>query len=210
MPGMAANPSIFEYIDLPDERFETHLLEWFLPLPSESLDGYAERMCEHIVHDNSVLIGVSFGGILVQHMNKYLNLRKLLIISSVKCRAELPRRMRVMRSTKAYKLIPTQLIGNVDLLTKYAFGKTVTRRIELYRKYLSMNQKSYLDWAIREMVHWNQMQPPSGLIHIHGEKDAVFPIRNISDCVVVKGGTHVMILNKYKWFNINLPKLILN
>jgi hypothetical protein len=24
-------------------------------------------------------------------------------------------------------------------------------------------------------------------------------------CIVVKGGTHIMILNKYRWLNANLP-----
>ena len=28
------------------------------------------------------------------------------------------------------------------------------------------------------------------------------------NCIVIKGGTHIMIINKYKWFNENLPKLI--
>ena len=45
------------------------------------------------------------------------------------------------------------------------------------------------------------------LIHIHGNKDIIFPIENINDCIVVEGGTHIMILNKYKWLNENLPKL---
>jgi hypothetical protein len=27
--------------------------------------------------------------------------------------------------------------------------------------------------------------------------------------MVLKGGTHVMIVSKFKWFNENLPKLIL-
>jgi hypothetical protein len=26
---------------------------------------------------------------------------------------------------------------------------------------------------------------------------------------VVEGGTHIMILNKYRWFNTNLPDIIL-
>ena len=63
MPGMAANPSIFEYIDLPKEQFEIHWLEWVIPLNKESLSDYAKRMALNVVHENSVLIGVSFGGI---------------------------------------------------------------------------------------------------------------------------------------------------
>ena len=209
MPGMAANPSIFEYIKLPEDQFEIHLLEWILPIPNESLSSYALRMCNFITHENSVLVGVSFGGILVQEMSAYLKLRKLIIISSVKSKMELPTRMIIARRTRAYKLLPTQLAGSIDALGKYAFGSVVTKRIELYKKYLSVSDKSYLDWAIKQIICWDRDEPDPNVIHIHGEKDPVFPIANIVDPIVVKGGTHIMIINKYKWFNENLPKLIL-
>ena len=60
MPGMAANPSIFEHIKLPEERFEIHLLEWVIPEPSESIKSYAKRMLLYINHDSCILIGISF------------------------------------------------------------------------------------------------------------------------------------------------------
>ena len=210
MPGMAANPTIFEYIKLPQDRFKIHWLEWIIPNPNESIANYAERLAHKVEHDNSVLIGVSFGGIMVQEMSKFIKLKKIFIVSSVKCSSELPKRMKIAKKTKAYKLIPTQLLSNVEALAKYAFGETVTKRVELYKKYLSVNDKGYLDWAIKQMVCWKQDIPLPNVIHIHGEKDGVFPIYNIKGCIKIKGGTHIMIINKYKWFNENLPKLILS
>ena len=210
MPGMAANPSIFENIRLSSEQFEIHWLEWMIPFPKETLQEYAKRMSEKVVHDDAVLLGVSFGGILVQEMSAFLNLRKLIIASSVKTKYELPRRMKIARITGMYKLAPTRLAQNVDALAKYTFGKTVKRRVELYKKYLSVNDKSYLDWALEQVVCWEREIPDDEVIHIHGEKDMVFPIRYIDNCITVKNGTHIMIINKYKWFNENLPKLILS
>ena len=69
---------------------------------------------------------------------------------------ELPKKMILAKSTKAYKLLPTSLIGNIDLFTKYAFGTNVKKRLELYKKYLSVNDSKYLSWAIEQMVSWNQ------------------------------------------------------
>jgi hypothetical protein len=66
------------------DTFEIYLLEWEIPLDNESLTHYAKRISEKIKHENPVLIGVSFGGILVQEMSKHLNAHKVLIISSVK------------------------------------------------------------------------------------------------------------------------------
>ena len=209
MPGMAANPTIFEYIKLPEDQFEIHWLEWMIPVKNESLESYAKRMIANIKHENIVLLGVSFGGILVQEMSKYMSLRKLFVVSSVKSKHELPKRMKVMKFTKAYKLLPTQLVGNIDFLAKYAFGETISKRIELYKKYLSVSDKQYLDWAIENVIEWDQDQPNPDAIYIHGDKDIVFPHSCTEDSIVLKGGTHIMVINKYKWFNENLPKLIL-
>jgi len=209
MPGLAASPTIFEYINLPPETFEVHLLEWVLPNGNESLKSYAKRMSEKVIHDDAVLIGVSFGGVLVQEMKQFLNPRKVIIISSVRCNLELPNRMKIAKSTKAYKLLPTGLMQDVELLTKYAFGDMLKKKLKLYEKYLHMRNKSYLDWAIEQMICWKRIKIDPEIIHIHGDADEVFPAKNIKQFINVKGGTHSMILNKYKWFNTNLPKIIL-
>ena len=208
MPGMAANPSIFEHIKLPEDRYKIHWLEWQIPEKDETLEDYAKRMCDFIEFDNSVLLGVSFGGMLVQEMSKFLNLKRLFVVSSVKSHHELPKRLKLLKYTKAYKILPTRLVGNIDLLAKYALGETIKKRVDLYKKYLSVNDTVYLDWAIKQVVCWEQEEPNPDAIYIHGDKDMVFPHSCTGNCIIIKGGTHIMIINKYKWFNENLPKLI--
>ncbi|MEW4924751.1 alpha/beta hydrolase [Algibacter sp. 2305UL17-15] len=209
MPGMAASPLIFEHIKLPKNQFKIHLLEWFVPVKNESLSDYAQRMAKHIKHENIVLLGVSFGGVLVQEMCKYVSVKKLIIVSSVKSVSELPKRMHIAKTTKVYKLLPTRLASSVDLFAKYAYSNKIKKRLNLYKMYLSVSDSKYLDWAIEQMLHWGQQKCTSEIIHIHGDKDAVFPIKNISNCITVKNGTHAMIIYKYKWFNDNLPRIIL-
>lgn len=208
MPGLAASSSIFERISLPDS-FEKILLEWEIPLGNESLKDYAKRISLKIDKENPVLVGVSFGGILVQEISKYIDVRKVIIISSVKSNLEFPLRMKIAKTTKAYKLIPTKLILNVENLAKFSFGDRVNQRLKLYEKFLSVRDKKYLDWAIEQIVLWDRITVDPKVIHINGDMDDVFPIKHIKDCIVVKGGTHIMILNKFKWLNENLPKLIL-
>ena len=209
MPGMAANPSIFKSIVLPEETFEQHWLDWFLPTESMSLKQYAQKMNERIHHKNIVLIGVSFGGMLVQEMAKYIEVKKTIIISSVKKTVEMPKRMRFAKHTKIHKLLPTSLVNNIDLLAKYAFGETATKRLALYKEYLSIRDPKYIDWSIDKIVNWSQVDIPENLVHIHGEKDPVFPISRIKDCITVKNGTHTMIIHRAKWFNEHLPAIIL-
>ncbi len=209
MPGMAANPCIFENIKLPENQFQMHWLEWVIPHKKESLSDYAKRMVLKIKHEHVVLLGVSFGGVLVQEMSKHVTLRKLIIVSSVKTKYEMPNRMKVVRLTKAYKVLPTGLASNIDMLAKYAFGNAIKKRVAIYKRYLSVSDKRYLDWAITHMVCWDQEEPIAGCVHIHGDYDRVFPYKNIIDCIKVKGGTHIMVINKFRWFNENLPQIIM-
>jgi len=197
VPGLAASTEIFEYLELPPERFEIHYLDWLIPeSQNESISNYAKRMCNRISHPDPVLIGVSFGGIMVQEMSKIIKNKKTVIISSVKSKNELPKRFRVAKATKAYKLFPTKAVTNLEKFAHYAFGDSIKKRVNLYRKYLSMRDKNYLPWAIYNVLHWQQEEPLPNIIHIHGNKDGVFPIKHIKDSIVIEGGTHVMILNK--------------
>lgn len=209
MPGLAASAAIFERIVLPADIFETVLLEWEIPLEKETLPEYAKRIAQKIQHPNPVLIGVSFGGILVQEMTRFIEARKVIIISSVKTNVEFPRRMKVAKTTKAYKLIPTNLVANVESLSKFSFGYKIDQRLKLYEKFLRVRDKRYLDWAVEQVILWERTIADEKVVHIHGDDDDVFPIKHIQNCIVVKGGTHAMILVKYKWLNENLPKIIL-
>jgi len=209
MPGMAANPSIFKDIKLPEEKFSSHYLEWFVPKKGMSISEYAKEMCGKITHKNVVLIGVSFGGIIIQEMAKHIQVKKLIVISSVTASKQLPKRMLFAKYTKAHKLLPTGLVNNIELLVKYAFGEIVIKRLDMYEQYLSVRDKYYIDWAIDQIVNWEQEECVFNHVHIHGDKDAVFPIENINNCVKVRKGTHIMIINRFKWFNEYLPAIIL-
>lgn len=210
VPGLAANISIFENIKLSEEFYSVHFLEWMIPDAQETLQDYAKRLCEKIKHDNITLIGVSFGGVVVQEMAKHIYVKRLIIISSVKSKHELPKRMKMARKTGIYKLLPTSLVNYVHKLEDLPVGNMVKKRARLYRTYLSVKDKRYLDWAIKQMVCWDQEEPLNEIIQINGDQDIVFPIEHIENPIVLPGGTHAMIINKYKWLNKNLPKLIEN
>ncbi len=206
---MAANPSIFDGIKLPEDRFELHALKWFVPDKGMDFTAYAKKMISFIKHKKPVLLGVSFGGFLVQEMSNHMDTLKVIAVSCVKTSSELPKRMLFAKYTKVHKLLPTGLVNNVELLAKYAFGERATHRLELYERYLSVRDKEYIDWAIDQIVGWEQDVPPKNLVHIHGDRDAVFPIKKINGCKVVKNGTHTMIIHRARWFNEHLPAIIL-
>lgn len=212
MPGMAASPRIFEYIKLP-ENFELVYLSWMSPSKDERLSDYAKRMCERVTHQDPVLLGVSFGGILVQEMAKHISCRNVIVVSSIKSNVESTVFMKLARTTAAHKLLPTQWIKSLESLALYVFGPSIASKVEAYQHYLSERDPAYLDWSIDQIVHWDQTEINPEIIHIHGDNDAVFPIKNINSSnklYRLKNATHAMILTHHKWFNENLPSIILN
>ena len=165
------------------------------------------RMCEDINEKEPVvLVGVSFGGIMVQEMSKFIETKKLIIISSVKNNKELPKRFKIADFTNLYKLFPTKLVSNFENYSRFFLGKSLKKRAKLYEKYLAVRNPKYLEWSIYNVIKWNQKKSIKDIVHIHGNKDYVFPLKNIKNSIEIEGGTHVMIITKAK----KISEIIIN
>ena len=156
------------------------------------------RMTEFITHDNPVLVGVSFGGIMAQEMSKYVKAQKVIIISSVKSKNELPLRFKIANLSKAYKMFPAKLVSNFESYSQYFVGKKLQKRAKIYKKYLSERSEKYIRWSVKNIVRWGNDHPAQNVIHIHGTEDYIFPISKINNAIKIEGGTHIMILNRAK------------
>ena len=205
MPGMSANSLIFERIKIKG-NFNFHYLEWIEPKKNECLKKYSIRFSKLIKHEFPILIGVSFGGILVQEISKIIHVKKIIIISSVKSKREFPVSMKVVKTTKSYKILPVKWINDFESLISFVFGPRVKRKVELYRKYLSVRDEKYLSWAFKELIEWDQDKPLENIIHIHGSRDTIFPTLSIKNYVEVPDGDHAMILKKADWISEFLEK----
>ncbi len=208
MPGLAASSMIFENIKLDSKKYSLHRIDWIQPKKNESLNAYCFRLSKKIKHDNPILLGVSFGGIIVQELNKIINVKKLIIVSSVKSHKEFPILYKIARDYQLNNALP---FGMFDNFIKFSLKLNINKlykRIDLAERYLTERDEIYLEWAVSSLLNWKQEKFRTDLIHIHGDKDNVFPIENISNCIKIKGGKHEMIILKAKWFNDNLPSLI--
>lgn len=210
VPGLAASPIIFQKLSLDPDLYELHFLKWKKPLAlEETLKNYAKRMCQDIKHKKPILIGVSFGGIMVQEMSKFIETRKVIIISSVKSTKELPKRLKIVRLTKVYKLFPTKIITNIEYYLQHLLiGKFKERKITYYQKYLSVRSKKYLKWAIYHVINWQQKKPLHNIVHIHGNNDRIFPIKHIKNAIEIEKGSHIMILTKAKKISEHIHEAI--
>ena len=210
MPGMAASPKIFELIKFP-LNYNIIYLTWIRPKANETMKAYAKRMSLFITDVNPVLIGVSFGGILVQEISKYIKVKKLIIISSVKSKVELSMSMKFAKTTGIHRLLPLNWINDLEKLLLFVFGPSIKAKVDAYKKYLSERDPEYLKWSINQIINWKQIKYDEKIIHIHGEKDKVFPVKYLKknkNFILVKNGTHATILRDNKWFSKNLPMII--
>ena len=209
MPGMAANCDIFENIKLDDSKYTLHFIEWLQPEKNESLERYSNRIALQIKEENPVLIGVSFGGIIVQEVAKIIATEKVIIISSVKDPSEFPARIHWAKKWKLYRFFPTSYITLIENVTKkIVSSKKIHQRIDMYQKYLSVRSKNYLDWAFKNIILWENKNPVQNVYHLHGTKDHIFPHKRIKNAEFLENGTHVMVLINARWINKKLLEIL--
>lgn len=78
----------------------------------------------------------------------------------------------------------------------------------LLKQILRDTDAKFLPWAINQIVNWKNNTIPSNLIHIHGNKDRIIPIRNISPTFIIQGAGHFMIITHAKEIEILIKGLL--
>lgn len=211
IPGLGASSKIFEYINLPENEFEMHFLDWISPLNlNEDLKSYSERLSNNIREENIYLIGVSFGGVIAQEIARKLSVHKVILISSIKHESEIPNRLNVLKNLKFYYLAPLFGMFNYEKLQKLAVGKMLKRKLFLYNKYMKISDKLYLIWATKNMLKWKQKEAPTNLVHLHGDKDIIFPSKYLNNFIRIENGRHEMVLTHAKKISNLLKEILRN
>lgn len=202
LPGFCASHQIFELLEFPEDQFEIHHLPWLIPdIPKEAMSVYAGRYKSLIKSEHPTLIGVSFGGMVVQEIAKHVDFEKVVIISSIKLRKELPLFLKILYHTKSYMLFPVAMVSQLEKYSMLMIGKTAKKRLKLYKKYMFIRDQKYIRWGVSQVFEWKQNVAHKNIIHIHGTNDHLFPIKNIKGCIPIKGGSHIMIITKLKAIN---------
>lgn len=211
--GLGANGEAFKNLKL-QEGFEQIDVPWMTPEGDETLAHYTERMLDKInPKEDFLLMGLSFGGIIVQEMNRLIQPKHNFLVSTVKSRDELPRLFRFSSKTNAHKLIPMGFFTSKHVFSYMMLRKLyyTSRESDSLDHIFEFKNPYYLKWSIHEILNWDHSKKyeTKNITHIHGDKDIVFPIENIKDCQVIKGGSHIMVMQKPKAVSREI-NLILN
>jgi pimeloyl-ACP methyl ester carboxylesterase len=204
--GLGADHRVFKYIDLPAYKI-THVA-WVDPTKNESLGSYAERLCHQITTLKPILIGLSFGGIIAVEIAKHIDTEKIILISSIKSRKEIPFRYRFTGALRLYKIVPSIVLVKPNRIVFWLFGAHTTEEKQLLTEILNDTKPSFLKWAIAKIPHWRNTTYPKKLFQIHGDVDRILPLMNKDNVNVIKDGGHFMILNKATEVNNVLEKIL--
>lgn len=194
--GLGADHNVFNNLELNGHKLVP--VPWLRPNKKETIDDYTKRMMQPIKHPSPILLGVSFGGMIGIEIAKKINLRKLIIISSIKNMNELPAWMRVAGKMQLNKFLPIRSYKFTEKIDNNRLGVSNEEERKMVQTYRQSADPVYLAWAINQVLNWKNDWQAGNIVHIHGDSDKIFPIKNISANYVVKDGTHLMIYNRGK------------
>jgi pimeloyl-ACP methyl ester carboxylesterase len=202
--GLGADKRVFDYVNL--SGYKSNHIEWVDPLNIEPIESYAERLLGQIHSTNPILIGVSFGGMIAVEIGKLIQTNKIILISSASTRLDIPFYFRIIGVLGINRIIPTRLLKSVNSLTFWFFGTKTKEEKELLTTIISETGRPFLKWSVDKIVNWKSRTRLDNLVHIHGTRDRILPIRTPD--IVVENGGHLMILNRGPELCVEIKKII--
>jgi len=205
--GLGADSRLFKYqLEL---DYDFHKLEWLKVARGETLAAYAKRMSAGIDESEPYsIVGCSMGGIVAIEMLKFLNPDKVVLISSLKTKHEKSWISKVANSLKLYYLLSGHIFKWAAVWRRFFFGKLNEEEEKLFDAMLRAADPFFMKWGLHRVVTWNNEDEFSNVVHIHGDKDSVFPFRNIKNAIRIPGGSHLMVINRAKEVNAHLVEAL--
>lgn len=194
--GLGADERIFEHLQF--NNYDLQFINWLQPYRNEKIEEYARRMANSIQEKDAILLGVSFGGMMAVEIARQIPLQKLILVSSIKSAHELPRWMKMAGSLKLNKMIPIRPYSFISRIGNRRLGVTNADEEKMVEAFRKSVDAGYLHWAINQILNWKNNWVPPGVIHIHGDEDKIFPIREIRATHIIRGATHFMVHNRAK------------
>ncbi|GAE63059.1 alpha/beta hydrolase [Chryseobacterium indologenes] len=195
--GLGADFKVLERIEFP-KHCELIFIDWLIPEKNESFHAYVERMAEKV--DDSepfYLLGYSFGGIIVQEINRLKPAEKVVILGSIKSDKEKSRFIKTGEITKIPRILPVGLFNERAAHAYAVVRKLFDPKNPRLLQYFRVRDPYYLKWSVEKVAEWKFEETPN-VVQILGDKDIVFPIRYSKPDYVIKGGTHLFPATKYK------------
>jgi esterase/lipase len=199
VPGLANDKRIFKNLIEHLKDYKIVVLE-HIPHESsnESIKDYAMRLIQHqeYLDVESIVVGMSIGGLIDIEMAKIIHFKKVFLISTVKHKSEFPLIIRLGSKLKIH--LPPKLIKYTIKPISILLKATNRTGAEYISKIINDSNDEHIIWAQKAVVKWDNNLIPDNYIHIHGTKDEIFPIKCVKPTHKIENGTHYMVMDRSK------------
>lgn len=196
IPGLGFDQRIFSKLDIKSTKIG--YLNWIEPLEKEALRSYAKRLTQDISDngERTILIGHSLGGILSQEIACFQKIDRIILISSIKSRNELPTFFKLVKPLGLQKLFRKG--WTVDTVKYWGKQQDYVSQEEqdLFKDMVRKQSNHYLQWALKALSTWQHPNVPATtpITQISGALDKTFPIKLIDQPDYrIEDGAHFMV-----------------
>ena len=167
------------------------IMKWEVPEKDMSLSEYAQVLIK-MVDDpiNTILIGVSLGGIIVQFMASHEKFRQIILVSTGQRSSQMNVMVRLLATLEIQLLLPESWM--LPVLSKMTFPFGIKTRADklLLGDMLRGLPKRFFKWSTSKLSRWKVPQVLCKKIVIHGTADFIFPISSQrADYVIDNSGS---------------------
>lgn len=196
IPGQGSDYRIFDSLYLANQYNIIHV-QHAIPEEGMTMSEYALVLFDQIdTSSQYILIGVSLGGMLAVEMNEFHTPEKTIIISSAKCRKELPDRYLLQEYLPVYQLVSDDRCKKGALFLQPIVEPDRNNQKETFVSMLENKDPLFLKRTITMILTWQRTNYSDEIIHIHGDKDRTIPVRNVNYDYLIENGSHMMTLTK--------------
>jgi pimeloyl-ACP methyl ester carboxylesterase len=206
--GLGADSRAFSFLDL--SFCEPVFIQWVTPELNETLPSYAEKLFAFIKDEEATIVGLSFGGMLATEIAKKHANTKVIIIASCKTHSEIPNYLRFWRHFPIYKLHSNKIKNSAGGFVLSILGAKGIEQKKLQLQIMKDSDPVFTRWAMDAVVNWKNTIVPKNITHIHGTADKLLPYRYVKADYSIKGGEHVMVMDRPQELSQLLKRIILS
>jgi esterase/lipase len=207
IPGLGTTKDLFQYIKI--ENTELVVLEWPLLDKNETMSSLANKMLTQIDPAKPFyLLGVSLGGMVSIEISSIKKPVKTILISSARCRKELPLLLRCLKYIPLNKFVTESQYRRIAKNSRRVLGFKREYR-EQFKTMVESMKPYHFSRAIQCLISWKRRECLSAdVIKIHGDADKLLKFRKADTDHCVKNGSHAMIVDRAAEINSILDKII--
>jgi surfactin synthase thioesterase subunit len=190
LSGLGADHKVFSKLKLPENH---HYIKWIAEQKNETLSSYATRLASQIKHNNIVLIGLSFGGIMAQEIAKVKKVKHIILLSSIQSPKDLAWYYRLAGKMGIAYILPNFILHTNTALMQYMFSMKNKDEKLLLDDILAQNSSSHFRWALNHIARWKHKESTCPILHLHGEGDRIFRTKYLRHPFEQIEGGHFML-----------------